>query len=109
MSTEADARILIDKLLEQAGWCITNKAQVSTEEAAADGRADYVLKDTKSRPLAVLEAKRFAIDPYTAKEQAKAYALSLNAPFVLLSNGQDHYFWDYSDAGDARAVIGFPN
>ena len=36
MSTEADARILIDKLLEKAGWCITNKAQVSTEEAAAD-------------------------------------------------------------------------
>ena len=36
MSTEADARILIDKLLEKVGWCITNKAQVSTEEAAAD-------------------------------------------------------------------------
>ena len=30
MSTEADVRILIDRLLEQAGWCITNKAQVST-------------------------------------------------------------------------------
>jgi hypothetical protein len=64
MSTEADARILIDKMLEKAGWCITNKAQVSTEEAAADGRADYLLKDTRSRPLAVLEAKRFTVDPY---------------------------------------------
>jgi type I restriction enzyme, R subunit len=108
MSTEADARMLIDKLLEQAGWSITNKAQVSTEEAAADGRADYLLKDTRSRPLAVLEAKRFAIDPYTAKEQAKAYALTLKAPFVILSNGQEHYFWDYSD-GDARPVMGFPS
>lgn len=108
MSTEADARILIDRLLEQAGWCITNKAQVSTEEAAADGRADYLLKDTRSRPLAVLEAKRFAVDPYTAKEQAKAYALTLKAPFVILSNGQEHYFWDYTD-GDARPVMGFPN
>ncbi|MCR5220097.1 MAG: DEAD/DEAH box helicase family protein [bacterium] len=108
MSTEADARILIDKLLEQAGWHITNKAQVSTEEAAADGRADYLLKDTRSRPLAVLEAKRFAIDPYTAKEQAKAYALMLKAPFILLSNGKEHYFWDYTD-GDARPVMGFPN
>ncbi|HDR14814.1 MAG TPA: DEAD/DEAH box helicase, partial [Desulfobacteraceae bacterium] len=106
MSTEADARILIDKLLEQAGWSITNKAQVSTEETAADGRADYLLKDTRSRPLAVLEAKRFAVDPYTAKEQAKAYALTLNAPFVILSNGQEHYFWDYAD-GDARPVMGF--
>ena len=108
MSTEADARILIDRLLEQAGWCITNKAQVSTEEAAADGRADYLLKDTRSRPLAVLEAKRFAVDPYTAKEQAKAYALTLKAPFVILSNGQEHYFWDYTD-GDARPVMGFPS
>ena len=108
MSTEADARILIDKLLEQAGWCITNKAQVSTEEAAADGRADYLLKDTRSRPLAIIEAKRFIVDPYTAKEQAKAYALALNAPFVILSNGQEHYFWDYTD-GDARPVMGFPS
>lgn len=108
MSTEADARILIDKLLEKAGWCITNKAQVSTEEAATDGRADYLLKDSRSRPLAILEAKRFAVDPYTAKDQAKAYALSLNAPFILLSNGQEHYFWDYVD-GDARPVIGFPS
>ena len=93
MSTEADARMLIDKLLEQAGWRITDKAQVSTEEPTADGRADYLLKDTRSRPLAVLEAKRFTIDPYTAKEQAKAYAQSLNAPFVILSNGQEHYLW----------------
>lgn len=107
MTTEADARILIDKLLEQAAWSITNKAQVSTEEAAADGRADYLLKDTRSRPLAVLEAKRFSVDPYTAKEQAKAYAIKLKAPFVILSNGQEHYFWDYAD-GDARPVMGFP-
>ncbi len=107
MSTEADARMLIDKLLEDAGWSITNKAQVSTEEAASDGRADYLLKDSLSRPLAVLEAKRFVIDPYSAKEQAKAYAISLNAPFVILSNGQEHYFWDYAD-GDARPIMGFP-
>jgi type I site-specific restriction endonuclease len=38
MTTEADARILIDRLLEQAGWIITDKAQVSTEEAAAGRR-----------------------------------------------------------------------
>jgi type I restriction enzyme R subunit len=107
MTTEADARMVIDKLLESAGWCITNKAQVATEEAASDGRADYLLRDSRSRPLAVLEAKRFAVDPYTAKEQAKAYARTLGAPFVILSNGQDHYFWDYGD-GDARPVMGFP-
>lgn len=107
MSTEADARILIDKLLEAANWDITNKAQVSTEEPSSDGRADYLLKDTRTHPLAILEAKRFSIDPYAAKEQAKDYALTLGAQFVILSNGQEHYLWDYTD-GDARPIMGFP-
>lgn len=107
MSTEADARIVIDQLLKDAGWIITNKAQVSTEEAAADGRADYVLRDTRTRPLAVIEAKRFAIDPYTAKQRAREYAESFPAPFVILSNGSEHYFWDYAD-GDARPIMGMP-
>jgi hypothetical protein len=46
MSNEPDARIIIDRLLREADWDIEDKAQVSTEEAAADGRADYVLKDS---------------------------------------------------------------
>ena len=78
-----------------------------TEEAAADGCADYVLKDSRSRPLAVIEAKRFSIDPYAAKDQARAYAQSLPVHFVILSNGHDHYFWDFAD-GDARPVFGLP-
>lgn len=108
MSTEADARMVIDKLLESAGWQITNKAQISTEEPSSDGRADYLLKDSRTRPLAVIEAKCFAVDPYTAKEQARNYAQSLGAPFVILSNGQEHYFWDYTD-GDARPIMGMPS
>jgi len=107
MSTEADARMVIDQLLKEAGWDIFNKAQVSTEEPTADGRADYLLKNTRSQPLAVIEAKRFSVDPYGAKEQAKEYAQSLGAPFVILSNGQEHYFWDYAD-GDARPILGIP-
>lgn len=108
MSTEADARMVIDKLLETAGWRITNKAQVSTEEPSVDGRADYLLKDSRTRPLAVIEAKRFAVDPYSAKDQAREYAQSLGAHFVILSNGEEHYFWDYED-GDARPVMGMPS
>lgn len=108
MTTEADARIVIDRLLRESDWNPENKAQVSTEEAAADGRADYVLKDTRLRPIAVIEAKKFSTDPYTAKEQAREYAESLAAPFVILSNGQEHYLWDYADA-DARPVMGMPS
>lgn len=40
MPTEADARIVVDRLLREADWDIEDKAVVSTEEAAADGRAD---------------------------------------------------------------------
>lgn len=104
MHTEADARMVIDKLQENACRQITNKAQVSTEEPSADGRADYLLKDPRSRPLSVIEAKRFALDPYSAKEQAYAYAKSLNVPFVILTNGQENYFWDPSDSDAKRSL-----
>jgi predicted type IV restriction endonuclease len=62
MPTEADARIVVDRLLREADWDIENKSVVSTEEAAADGRADYLLKNSRTRPLCVVETKRFTID-----------------------------------------------
>jgi type I restriction enzyme R subunit len=107
MATEADARIIIDRLLREADWNPEDKNVVSTEEPAADGRADYLLKNSRTQPLAVIEAKRFLVDPYSAKLRAREYAEALSAPFVLLSNGREHYFWDYAD-GDARPVLGFP-
>lgn len=107
MLRETDARMVVDQLLKDAGWDIFDKSQVSTEEPTSDGRADYLLKDTLTRPLAIIEAKRFSIDPYSAKEQARAYAGKLHAPFIILTNGREHYFWDYGD-GDARAVLGMP-
>jgi len=108
MPSEADARIVVDRLLRDSGWDIEDKSQVSTEEAAADGRADYLLKNQRTQPLAVVETKRFSTDPYSAKGQAKDYAVSLCAPFVILSNGREHYFWEY-DAGDARPIVGMPS
>ena len=109
MATEADARMIIDQLLKDAGWDIFNKAQVSTEESSADGRADYLLKNTRTQPLAIIEAKRFSVDPYSAKAQAKAYAQFLGVPFIILSNGREHYFWDYIDGGDAHSILGVPS
>jgi predicted type IV restriction endonuclease len=59
MTRETDARIVIDRLLREAQWDIENKAQVSTEEPAKDGRADYLLKNTRTQPMAIVEAKDF--------------------------------------------------
>jgi type I site-specific restriction endonuclease len=70
------------------------------------GRADYLLKDKLGRVLCVLEAKRVDVDPYEAKEQARGYAENLKAPFVILSNGREHWFWNYArkDERDAYRI-----
>ena len=109
--SEADARIEIDELLRQAGWDPADKSMVGTEIHSAPGdgshsRADYVLYDQRGRPLAVIEAKKNAIDPYVAKQQALPYAQSLGAPFIFLANGELTYFWDYRNE-DARQIAGF--
>lgn len=47
-----------------------------------------MLFNTDGRPVAVVEAKREGIDPLAAKEQARAYAESLNvAGGVFEQNG----------------------
>ncbi len=123
--TEADARILIDALLRQAGWDPADKSQVRTEvsvsgpavlhdapagtevsEEEETRRTDYVLLAANGRPLAVTEAKRGRIDPYTAKEQTLPMAKRIGAPFIFLSNGELTYFWDYEN-DDARIVSSF--
>jgi type I restriction enzyme R subunit len=104
---ETDARILIDELLRQAGWEPADKTQVLTEHfAAGSGRADYVLLDQNGRPIAVIEAKRSAIQPYVAKQQALPYAKQLGAPFIFLTNGELIYLWDYTN-DDARIINAF--
>src|SRR3989442_779932 len=94
-ANEAFSRVLIDKALEFSGWNLLDSRQVRFELNGTTGRADYVLSGQRG-PLCVLEAKREDIDPYDAKEQARGYAENLKAPFVILSNGREHWFWNYA-------------
>ncbi|HQL63886.1 MAG TPA: DEAD/DEAH box helicase family protein [bacterium] len=106
-STEADARIIIDDLLRQAKWNPADKSQLLTEHPLPDGgQIDYVLLSRNGRPLAIIEAKRTAIEPYAAKQQALPYAKKIDAPFIFLTNGELIYFWDYRN-DDARIVNSF--
>ncbi len=91
MPPEAFSRILIDKALESSGWDLLK--DVFFELATSTGRADYVLKG-KFGPLCVVEAKSEDKDPYDAKEQARGYAENVKAPFIILSNGKEHWFWN---------------
>lgn len=93
-ANEAFSRILIDKALEFSGWNLLDPHQVRFELNGTTGRADYVLSG-KRGPICVLEAKREDLDPYDAKEQGRGYAENLKAPFVILSNGREHWFWNF--------------
>ena len=108
---EAFSRVLIDKALESSRWDLLNHQQVQFELNTANGRADYLLKDSLGRVLCVLEAKREDLDPYDAKEQARGYAENLKAPFVILSNGHEHWFWNFerADQRDAYRIERLPS
>ena len=117
MPNEAQARITINKMLEDAGWRFLpdgdgNRENIILEhrlsgrtfspnadlgkdfERAPEGFVDYVLLNTDGRAVAVIEAKRESIDPLTAREQARVYAENLNAGHIFLSNGLVHWYWN---------------
>jgi type I restriction enzyme R subunit len=108
---EAFSRILVDKALEFSGWDLLSPRHVQFELHTSNGRADYLLKDKLGRVLCVLEAKREDLDPYDAKEQARGYAENLKAPFVILSNGREHWFWNFerADQRDAYRIERLPS
>ncbi|HQF70331.1 MAG TPA: DEAD/DEAH box helicase family protein, partial [Promineifilum sp.] len=125
---EAQARIKINHLLEEAGWRFfdddNGPANVQLElytwltpqtlgdmgddfEKTRKGFLDFLLLDERGRPLVVLEAKREGLNPLGAKEQARRYARELNCRFIILSNGNLHYFWDL-ERGNPYPITDFP-
>jgi type I restriction enzyme, R subunit len=128
MSNEAKARIIINRLLEVAGWRFEDTAEGlaniqleagvkfgdlgdylenAVSRSGQKGAIDFLLLDKDKKPLVVLEAKRATIDPLSAKEQARKYAASVGARFIILSNGESHYFWD-TQFGNPKTIISFP-
>ncbi len=125
---EAAARIKINKLLEEAGWRffadeggsaniqLEPRASVKRQdlnalgenfETVGRGFIDFLLLNEQGFPLIVLEAKAKAKNPLVGKEQARRYAKSQNCRFVILSNGNLHYFWDL-ERGNPHLITTFP-
>ena len=125
---EATARIKINKLLEAAGWRFFRESNAPANirlepsitiksadldalgenfEKTAKGFADFLLLDAKGFPFIVLEAKAEDKSPLVGKEQARKYAKSQNCRFVILSNGNLHYFWDL-ERGNPYVITSFP-
>ncbi len=128
LNKEAAARIKINKLLETSGWRFFPKgsapANIQLEpsvkirpsdleglgenfEKTSRGFIDFLLLDHKGFPLIVLEAKSEDKSPLVGKEQARKYAKLYNCRFVILSNGNLHYFWDL-ERGNPYIVTSFP-
>ena len=120
---------IIDKRLQVAGWNVNDFTQV-VEEFDIDVQvrsevqepktkysghqfSDYVLLGKDGKPLAVIEAKKSAVDANIGKEQAKQYCTNIQAqhggelPFCFYTNGHDIFFWDLGNY-PPKKVYGFP-
>lgn len=119
---------IIDQRLLAAGWNVTDRTQVIEEfEIIVDGSlvqeapapyaghqfSDYVLLGKDGKALAVVEAKKSAVDANIGKEQAKQYCFNIQKqfggelPFCFYTNGHDIFFWDL-DNYPPKKVYGFP-
>ncbi|MBX2894521.1 MAG: DEAD/DEAH box helicase family protein [Cyclobacteriaceae bacterium] len=117
---------IIDQRLKQAGWNITDRTQVieefdihltvveePTTPYAGHQFSDYVLLGKDGKPLAVVEAKKTAVDAAIGREQAKQYCYNIQTtqggelPFCFYTNGHDIFFWDL-DNYPPKKVYGFP-
>ncbi|MGB4590471.1 MAG: DEAD/DEAH box helicase family protein [Clostridiaceae bacterium] len=128
-SKEATARLKINKVLEDAGWRFfdldgksanvqvepnvkMSKSQVDAMgenfDKVKNGFVDFLLLDEKGKPFIVLEAKSEDKDPLIGKEQARDYAKSLYIKYVILSNGNQHYFWNIYK-GNPQLITSFPS
>lgn len=121
---EAQTRAhLIDQMLTDEGWDVAPGTR-STEEvrkevlvkhqptASGEGAADYVLFDDNGKPLAVIEAKKSAVDPQKGRTQAKLYADGLEReyhqrPVIFFTNGYDLWIWNDAAVEPWRRLYGF--
>lgn len=123
-SEEEARKYLIDTQLNQAGWVVEDKTQVTTEypvlhqpTPSGEGKIDYVLWDSDSKPLAVIaviEAKETATSAENGRQQAKLYAdgleeMTKQRPIIFYTNGHEINIWDdFESRGyPPRKIYGF--
>ena len=113
---EGNKKFLSGQKTKTASAIFDNKGQVILCEGYATALSiRRALKTIKTRYKIVVcfsasnlvEAKKESIDPLSAKEQARNYARNCGARFVILTNGNLHYFWD-TKQGNPETITRFP-
>ena len=80
-------QVLIDQLLRELGWDVSDPDAVQLEYWVKQQRADYALM-SNGKPLAVIEAKRLGSDLTDDQiMQALNYANAGGIPYVIITNG----------------------
>src|SRR5512136_162053 len=118
ISEERTRKEMIDPQLEKAGWYIRDHAKVKIEIPVDgydaepwNGVTDYCLYRANGEVLAVVEAKKTAVDVRQAEAQLTYYVNEIEKhqsfkPFGFLANGREIYFVDVGLAAK-REVFGF--
>ncbi len=118
LSEELTRKELIDPQLERAGWYLCDHSRVKIEIPVDgydaepwNGISDYTLYRENGEVLAVVEAKKTAVDVRLAEAQLTHYVTEIEKhqsfrPFGFLANGLEIHFVDVGIA-HKREVFGF--
>ncbi len=118
LSEEQTRKQLIDPQLERAGWFLRDHSKVKIEvpvdgydKEPWNGVSDYCLYRENGEILAVVEAKKTAVDVKLAEAQLTHYVTEIEKhqsfrPFGFLANGREIHFVDVGYA-PRREVAGF--
>jgi len=118
ISEEITRKDMIDPQLEKAGWYLRDHSKVKIEIPVDgydaepwNGVTDYCLYRENGEVLAVVEAKKTAVDVRLAEAQLTHYVTEIEKhqsfrPFGFLANGLEIHFVDVGVA-PKREVFGF--
>ena len=119
MSEDETRKEYIDKALENSGWDVNDRSQILIEVDTINSNfekrvhryrdttlkkeekayADYVLLDEEGKPIAVIEAKKTAIDSRNGQRQAERYVDDIRKTYskdvlIYYTNGYEIHFWN---------------
>ena len=98
---EAEVRLgIVDELLRELGWPMSNTKVVCPEYSIGGGRVDYALRDHHVRPIVLIEVKNIGKLDSGAKQQLFSYAFHAGVPILVLTDGKQWQFFYPFGQGD---------